>query len=40
MMPPPCHKANTPAASGAAATSVSVNGRLVLVIDMVSSPEV
>src|SRR5437899_10041162 len=38
-MPPPCHSANTPGASGAAATSVSVNGRLLLVIDMVSSPE-
>src|SRR5882672_7474635 len=37
-MPPPCHNANTPGASGAAATSVCVNGRLALLIDMISSP--
>src|SRR5258708_3190872 len=39
-MPPPCHSANTPGASGAAATSISVNGRLLLVIDMVPPPTI
>src|SRR4051812_43564846 len=37
-MPPPCQSANTPAASGAAATRDSVNGRLEFEIDILSSP--
>src|SRR6266481_4906800 len=37
-MPPPCHSANTPGASGEAATSNCVKGRLLLVIDMAPPP--
>src|SRR5579859_3231548 len=37
-MPPPCHSANTPGASGAAEISDWVNGRLLLVIDMAPPP--
>src|SRR5437762_13817734 len=33
-MPPPCHRANTPGACGAAAINDSVNGTLPLLIDM------
>src|SRR4051812_24552083 len=33
-MPPPCHRANTPGACGAAEINDSVNGTLRLVMDM------
>src|SRR6266850_539888 len=39
-MPPPCHSANTPGASGAAATSIWVNGRLLLEMDMFPPPKI